>query len=182
MHMLAKIAAAASLLCVGLTQASAHDGAEGDPLHAKADELHAYEAGTWQSRWERVDDAGNVTDVSTGVEIFSPTLNGTALELVTRIDGEEDWSRAIKFYNRKERKIVFIDVSSRGEYYVMKQDVETGTVVGRSQRPGAEDSLFRFVTVRKTDDEMDVKMEFSEDGGQTWRHIRNQYMRRIGGQ
>ncbi len=150
-----------------------------DLARSKAVAIFDYELGSWHCRWEGLNRHGDVVNTFEGTETFSRTLDGKALKLVTRIDGREDWSQAIKFYSPKERQIVFIDVNTSGDYYVMKQDVDTATVQAETWRANGDSMLFRFVLTRKTENEQDVRMERSFDGGKSWMHVRNQYMRRV---
>lgn len=152
-----------------------------DPLREKALELFKYETGVWRSRWETPRPDGTV-DIAEGGEIFTPTLDGSALELVTRTDGGAGWSKAIRFYSPREKQIVFISVSTAGDYFVMRQDVETEIVeYGPYTRADGREAMFRFRITRKTANEQDIVMEYSFDRGETWEVRRYQYMHRVDG-
>ena len=81
--MIAKITSIVVLFAASFLplNAAAQDNADTDLLAQKAKELFAYEVGTWDSRWERLDADGNVISEIQGTEVFSYTLDDTALYL-----------------------------------------------------------------------------------------------------
>lgn len=151
-----------------------------DPLAAKAAALFAYEDGTWESRWEVLDDEGNVVQEMSGTETFSYTMDGKAVLLETHTEGSSSFSHATRFYNPHEKKIVFVSISTEGDYWIMKQDAETEVVQSEPKLlPDGRTAIIRFTIVEKTEDEQDVVMEASTDGGKTWALRTRQYLRRV---
>ena len=170
----------ATLLVLAPAIGSSRTEPESDPLRAKADLLHAYEEGSWECRWEILDDDGEVVSEMVGREIFTPSLDGLALDVVTRVDGRDTWNQGVKFFSPQEKKIVFLDWGTDGDYWIMKQDVETGVVESEPKTlPDGRSLVLRFTVVRKTDNEQDVVMDMSTDGGSTWSRRTRQFMRRI---
>ena len=62
---------------------------------------------------------------------------------------------------------------------MMSQDLETETVISEPNlRPDGSALTIQFTITRKTENEQDVVMDFSSDGGKTWKRGTRQYMRR----
>ena len=162
--------------------ARSQEAAETDALAELAASLMAYEDGEWESRWEIFDADGEMVSEYVGTEVFTYTLDGKAALLETRSEGQSSWSQAVRFYNPQEKKIIFLSWSTEGDYWIMKQDVETGVVQSETKTlPDGRELILRFTTVRKTEDEQDVVMETSLDGGATWTLRTRQYLRRATG-
>lgn len=165
------------------TATFAQDGAPEDPFAAKAKALFEYEDGIWHSRWERLDPEGNVVSEFEGTEAFTWYLGDTVVELATKIPATNTNSRALRFYNPVEKKIIFMSVDEGGDYWLMKQDVETEVVQSEPHKnPDGSEMIIRFTTLRKTDDEMDVVMHYSLDDSASWTKGAMQYMRRVKGE
>lgn len=160
--------------------ALSQDTAPEDAFAAKAKALFDYEDGVWHSRWERLDPEGNVVSEFEGTEAFTWYLGDAVVELATEIPATDTSSRALRFYNPVEKKIIFMSVDEGGDYWLMKQDVETEVVQSEPhQNPDGSEIIIRFTTLRKTDNEMDVVMHYSLDDGANWTKSAMQYMRRI---
>ena len=159
----------------------AQDPAVPDPLAEEAASLFAYEEGTWTSRWEILGPEGEVVSEFEGTEVFSYAMDGKALLLETRSEGQSSWSQSVRFYNPQERKIIFLSWSTEGDYWTMKQDVETEVLQSDPKTmPDGTELILRFRILRKTDDEQDVVMEYSKDAGESWVLRTRQYLRRAG--
>lgn len=160
--------------------AFAQESAAEDPLAAKARALFDYEDGVWHSRWERLDPEGNIVSEFEGTETFAWYLGDNVVELATVIPATDTNSRALRFYNPVEKKIVFLSVDEGGDYWLMKQDVETEIVQSEPhQNADGSEMIIRFTTLRKTESEMDIVMHYSLDAGDNWTKGAMQYMRRV---
>ena len=64
-----------------------------EALRERAQAMFEFEVGEWRSTWERLNADGNVVSSVSGTEKMSWTLDGTAIEMITRLDGAEHWER-----------------------------------------------------------------------------------------
>lgn len=162
---------------IPLSAAVAQNEKDDDPLREKAMEFLSWEVGTWRSREEILDADGNLARTQEFTITYEWTLDNTALHMEVRDDGKKDWSQVIKFYSPKDKEIIFFDVSTTGEYYLMRQDVESKTVLIKPNELG--DFLFRLRHMRRTENELDFVIEYSNDDGQTWTLTRRTYSKRV---
>lgn len=132
-------------------------------------DLFLYQEGTWTSRWTYYDANGNVTGDVTGTETFSFLVDRYSQMLTNVIPARQHTSYAIRSFSPSEQHIILLNVGEGGDYWIMRQDPETGVMISepRTQADGST-SVLMFTRVKKTENEMEVIMEHSRDGGKTW--------------
>ena len=143
-------------------------------------DLFAWQEGRWASKWEWLDKDGNVVGTFEGEEEFKPLVDEYSQMMINRVPSQNQISYVLLSYNPVEHEIAFLNVGPKGQYWVMKQDPETMTMVSEpTLLPNGQEITLRFTTLRKDADSMDVQMERSLDRGQTWQVGFRQYMTRI---
>lgn len=122
-------------------------------------DLFAYQAGTWTSKWEWVGPDGEVLGIMEGTEEFTPLVDKYSQMLTNKVPSMNQTSFAMLSYNPVEHKIAFLNVGANGDYWIMKQDPETGTMISEPHlNPDGVVMHLRFTTLRQEPDEMDVQM------------------------
>ncbi len=154
--------------------------AAADPLADEAMEILRAEIGTWTSRWDNLNAAGEVVRSVEGIETFSIFNGERVLLLETHIASAGRTNKAFRFYSPELKKLMIIDVQEDGRHYVLHQDVgepviQSEPVTGRNGRT----SILRFTTIEETAGKKTVNHEISHDDGATWRLFRRQYMEKI---
>jgi hypothetical protein len=148
-----------------------------EELKTKATELFAYQEGVWDSKWDYIDADGELLGTLEGVETFTTVLDGNIQELINDVPASKFKTKAYMTYNEQEKKILFVSIGPKGDYWILKQDVVSGDMVSEPHiNPDGSTQTIRFLTVRKEDNEMDVVMESSSDEGETWTKMFTQYM------
>ena len=139
--------------------------------------LFSYQEGVWDSRWDWVDPDGKLLGTVKGTETFTTRLDGTVQELINDVPDMGPKTMAVMTYNEAEGKIIFFSMGAKGDYWVMKQDPVSGEMISQPHiNPDGTTQIIRFTTQRKTDDQMDIVMESSKDGGRSWVKLFTQYM------
>ena len=148
-----------------------------EELKTKAAELFAYQEGVWDSKWDYVDKDGELLGTIEGVENFSTILDGNIQEVINYVPASNFKTKAYMTYNEQEKKILFVSIGPKGDYWILKQDVVSGDMISEPHiNPDGSLQIIRFLTVRKEDNEMDIVMEGSSDEGKTWTKMFTQYM------
>jgi len=150
---------------------------------AAAKTLFAYQEGVWDSKWDWVDPEGKLLGSVEGVETFTTILDGAVQEILNEVPAFGPNTKAVMTYNHVEQKIIFFSIGAKGDYWLMKQNPVTGNMVSEPHaNPDGSSQIIRFTTMRKIDNEMDIIMESSKDGGATWVKAFTQYMVRRAGE
>lgn len=135
----------------------------------KALAILAGDVGTWDCRWENLDEDENVVSVVTGTERIRAVFGERVLEMETELPEHAYGSRGLKFYEPNEKKILFVDVDQNGEYWIMEQDVETREMLSAPHLNADGTTMqIRFLPLDEGRDEKQILMERSSDGGRTW--------------
>lgn len=163
----------------GLTKTDL-DPERADEIEKAAMDLFAYQEGKWTSKWDWLGPDGKLLGTLEGTETFSPLVDGYSQMLTNTVPSMNQTSYAMLSYNPVEQKIAFLNVGAGGDYWIMKQDPETGTMISDPHtNPDGSVTLLRFTTLRQEPNEMDIQMESSMDGGKTWTIGFKQSMTRV---
>ena len=142
-------------------------------------DLFAYQLGRWDSRWDIYDGEGKIVRSFTGVEEFKPLVDDHSQMLINNVPEQDQTTYAMLSYNEIEHKIIFLNAGPRGDYWIMRQDPETGTMISEPHKNAdGSEVIIKFSTLRQTADAFDVKMDISRDNGQTWQLVNKQYLTR----
>lgn len=149
-------------------------------IKAAALKLFDYQEGHWNSKWEWLGPDGDILGTMQGTETFKSIIDENAQMLKSVVPAFEQTAYALLTYNEVEHKIIFMNAGAGGDYWIMKQDPETGTMVSEPHtNPDGTTTILRFTILRQTPDEMDIQMDSSKDGGQVWVVGFKQYMKRV---
>ncbi|NNE58546.1 MAG: hypothetical protein HKN36_10590 [Hellea sp.] len=142
-------------------------------------DLFAYQDGKWNARWDWYGPDGTIAGTTQGREEFSPLVDAHSQMLYTEVPAQNQTSYAMLTYNEVEQKIIFLNAGPKGDYWIMRMDPETGTMISDPHKnPDGSEMIIKFTTLRQVADEIDVQMETSTDNGQTWTLAFKQFMTR----
>ena len=142
-------------------------------------DLFAYQLGRWDSRWDIYDGDGNIVRSFTGVEEFKPLVDDHSQMLINNVPEQNQTTYAMLSYNEIEHKIIFLNAGPRGDYWIMRQDPETMTMISEPHKNAdGSEVILKFSTLRQTAEAFDMKMDISRDNGQTWQLVNKQYLTR----
>ena len=132
--------------------------------------------GTWDARWEWLDETGEVAGVETGTETFSFLIEDRVVRLHTVVEGRPAPSEALLFYSFEDERLHLVSVDRDGTLWLL-EGPEDGSVLTSESKTGRDG---RPLTIRFThgeeDDALTAVMEMSRDGGETWRVGFRQHM------
>lgn len=150
-----------------------------DALRAKAlAQLRAHN-GVWTSRWEFLDGEGKVANVVEGTESQREVLADGVFEVESTVPALGRKSKSLTFFNPISKKIVFFSVGQDGDYWMLTREVDGHVLTSEPhQNADGSESTIRFTVLRETEDEKDILMEHSADGGKTWARAFKQYVHR----
>lgn len=173
------VVAATITTFMAFAQALAESPAD-DPELAHSEAQLADSVGLWAVTTEFLKPDGSVARAVEGTYEFVPVIPGRVVRGESHIP-ELDQTAAILFYvDTAEREIEMVSVAADGRLWVM-----TGPLGGevRTTEPfetvdGGTGQL-RFTRFNVAADSFESKMEYSDDGGQTWLPGNRQYFRRM---
>lgn len=143
-------------------------------------DLFAYQEGVWNAKWDWYGPDGEIVGSIEGTEEFKPLVDEYSQMLINTIPSQNQTSYAMLSYNELEQKIIFLNVGAKGDYWIMRQDPETGTMISDPHlNPDGSEMIIKFTTLRQVEDAFDVQMESSTDSGETWTLGFKQYLTRV---
>jgi len=137
-----------------------------------------YHIGEWSVHIEFLDSAGNVTRTAEGTDISRYLIDSTVVELTT-IDDGNNISKGWIFYNIKEQKYYLVSVSSEGDLWILKGGLDQYVITSdpREQLNGKTVQI-RFTHYNIEENSFEAIMEYTIDGGKTWRKAYRQIITR----
>lgn len=127
-------------------------------------------AGHWDVVTEFLDDDGSVARSVTGTYEFSWVVPDRVLSGKSAIPELQQISGILFYINQKKREIEMASVGADGHLWIMTGPLggETRTTEEFSTADGGTGQL-RFTRYNVTADAFESRMEYSDDGGATWK-------------
>lgn len=150
------------------------------PAEKAAIDLFLFQEGTWKSHWTYYGSDGNVRGDAAGTETFSFLVDRYSQMLTNVIPSRQHTSYAMRSFSPSKQHIVLLNIGAGGEYWIMHQNPETGVMISEPQvNPDGTRSVLMFTRTQKTENEMEVVMERSNDDGKTWAKAYTQTLTRV---
>jgi len=150
-----------------------------DGLAASVQELRD-SAGNWAVVTEFLADDGSVANTAEGTYRFAWVIEDRVLQGSNSIPSL-DMSSGILFYVSEERKVIeMVSVGKDGKLWVMTGPLggDTRTTQPFASQGGGEAQL-RFTRFNVTENSFESRMEYTEDGGSSWKPGNHQVFTRI---
>lgn len=174
-----RFAVVASLLLVcGL--ASGHGDHEDEAMHHAVEQLRS-SVGRWQVVTDFLNEDGSVARSVSGSYEFSWVVPDRVLSGHSEMPELKQAAGILFYIKPAERQIEMVSVGADGRLWVM-----TGPLGGEqrlSQPFGTADGgtgQLRFTRSKVTADAFESRMDYTEDGGLTWKPGNHQRFRRVG--
>ncbi len=134
-----------------------------------------HDAGVWDCRWEFLDSDGQVVSIANGTQTFTFVIADSVTQVVMDVPEMETQSVTQRFFHPIRKKLFWVSVDNKGDMwqFVEELDGEPSYSLPHDNPDGTVTHL-RFLTVRETENEVDVIMEMSEDN-ETWNPIFKQF-------
>lgn len=143
-------------------------------------DLFLFQEGAWKSQWAYFDGTGNVVGEAAGTQMFSFLVDRYSQMVTTVIPSRQHTSYSMRAFSPAEQHIILLNVATEGEYRMMHQNPETGVMISEPKvGPDGANTVLMFTRTKKTDNEVEIIMERSADGGETWIKSSVQSMTRI---
>ncbi|MCB1578347.1 MAG: hypothetical protein KDI81_13745 [Xanthomonadales bacterium] len=171
-------AALAALAWLGVIGVARADGDEA--LQRSVEQLRT-SIGHWHVVTEFLDEDGSVAKSVNGSYRFEWVVPDRVVSGRSDIP-ELKQSAGILFYvNEKDRLIEMVSVAADGRLWIMRGALgdEVRTTPEYKTRDGGSGQL-RFTRFNVAEDSFESRMEYSEDGGKTWKPGNHQTFRRAG--
>lgn len=166
-----------SLLAAGAAPLSAQGAAEA-ALRSSVEELRG-SIGRWDVITEFLNPDGSVARSAEGIYEFSWVVPDRVVQGNSRIPAMDQASGILFYLNEARRVIEMVSVGADGRLWVM-----TGPLGGNVrttqeyQDSGGGTGQLRFTRYNASPDRFESRMEYTEDGGATWKPGNHQVFRR----
>ena len=148
-------------------------------IRNEATQILKHRVGIWDSRWEFVDGDGNVTREILGVESSKLILGDKVVEGNTTIPEIDFVGKSFNYFHPIKKVLFFFSISETGDHWILTEEVGSGLMVSEPHlESGGGTRIIRFKTLSKTPTAVDVLREDSLDGGETWKPVFYQYLRK----
>lgn len=128
--------------------------------------------GKWTSKWEYVNEKGEVAGVATGNEVGRYIQGDWLVEWTTEVVEEGSAKRTSKawwFYNRQDKKIYLTSVGQDGDLWILTGDpVEFIMTSWPKKRADGSTMILRFLHDEGEKGVLHAVMQYSLDDGKTW--------------
>lgn len=154
---------------------------ENMPISQKAAmDLFVFQEGDWASEWVYYDAEGKESGQLSGTETFSFLVDRHSQMLTNVIPSVKHTSYAMLAYSPAEEHIIFLNIGPKGDYWVMRQNPVTGVMISDPHiNTDGSETIQMFTYLSRSQNEFEILMESSSDGGQTWRKGYVQKLKRI---
>ncbi len=150
----------------------------GDELSQSVEQLR-HSIGRWSVTTEFLNDDGTVAKTVTGSYEFEWVVTDRVVSGRSDIPELKQSSGILFYVNDKKKTIEMVSVGADGQLWVMTGTAgqETRYTQVFKTRDGKESQL-RFTRYNVSDDKFESKMEYTEDGGKTWKPGNHQVFKR----
>jgi hypothetical protein len=99
--------------------------------------------------------------------------------MTTESEEMKSSNKGMMFYSFADEKIYIVDVNQDGELWILSGNMEDDILTSQTkERPNGSTMTIRFTHRNRKKDSFEALMEYSSDGGKSWKRGYYQYITR----
>jgi len=165
-------------LLLGPSPLWAQDPAEDAAMQASVEELRA-SVGRWQVTTEFLNEDGSVAKSVAGTYEFSWIVPDRVVAGKSEIPELQQAAGILFYVNKAKEHIEMVSVGGDGALWIMTGPLGGDHRLSQEYKTATGTGQLRFTRYNVTEQTFESKMEYTEDGGKTWKPGNHQTFRRM---